>query len=205
MNDDPDRHAHDRMRRAFLAVELSAAVKATVGDWMAALARRIGPSHADGIRWTREANLHVTLHFFGGLSSAQVEAVSTALRPAWPIAAFELRVAGSGTFPPQGAPRVVWAGVRDAEDALARIHAEVERRLRPIGFAQPEEGRPFAPHLTLGRVRRDIPRSLGRDLRAWLADSDFGPAACHIGHLTLFESRLSPRGPTYAPIETFPL
>jgi 2'-5' RNA ligase len=64
------------------------------------------------------------------------------------------------------------------------------------------EGRPFSPHLTLARFRDGGTRSD----RQRLAEVRFEPAGgCTIDHVTLYQSRLSRRGPTYTPLVATPL
>ena len=59
------------------------------------------------------------------------------------------------------------------------------------------EGRPFVPHLTVGRVRE------AGDLRraTRLNESAVPDAAGIVDAITLFQSRLSPRGPTYTVLQ----
>src|SRR5712675_612158 len=58
------------------------------------------------------------------------------------------RAAGGG----RPRPRVIWAGL-DADPALELLQHRVEQEFSPLGF--PPEGRPFRPHLTLGRAARE--------------------------------------------------
>ncbi len=106
--------------------------------------------------------------------------------------AFRLSVAGLGAFPPSGPPRVFWLGLGEGADRLARLHDEVEARLEGLGFER--EDRPFRAHLTLGRVKG----RLGPEARRLLASvppEDVGTLS--VARVTLFESRLSPRGATH--------
>lgn len=82
--------------------------------------------------------------------------------------------------------------------------AQVEAVAQEVGFAP--EGRPFSPHLTLGRVRRGLSRSGLKSLEAWLEetrDHEFGEVA--VGHLALLRSDLRPAGPEYHEMTRFEL
>ncbi len=171
---------------------------------MTTLVARLGSKGARHVKWVEEPNLHLTLHFFGGLTEARIEAVSAALEPDLPIAAFDLRIQGSGVFPSHGAPRVIWAGATAADDAMATLHGQVEQRLAPIGLSQPDDGRRFAPHLTVGRVRPDVPKGWTHDLQRAL-DSGIPPILSRVDRVTLFASRLSPKGSTYHVLAEFGL
>ena len=62
----------------------------------------------------------------------------------------------------------------------------------------PAEERPYQPHLTLARVRE------AAGLRAAALLDGLGSRHCrhdHVDAITLFESRLSPKGPTYVPLQ----
>jgi 2'-5' RNA ligase len=194
--------------RVFLAIDLDGAARDAAAAWSRALSTRLGSAMAREIKWVEPANLHLTLHFFGELRDDQVDAVKRTLGAPFETQAFRLVLAGAGTFPPSGAARVVWLGVRDhgsdsSGDALQTIYRGVQARLETLGL-QEQSARAFAPHLTIGRVRTPA-GPLTRALREALAGTPAPSNAFVIAHLTLYQSRLSPKGPTYHPLERFPL
>ena len=106
-----------------------------------------------------------------------------------------MRFARIGTFPCSGRPRVVWLGVDRGAEGLRVLHAEVARRLADVNFRR--EARAFSPHLTLARVKEG--GTLADTVR--LVRAQLEPAGgCTIDHVTLYQSRPSPRGPTYTPL-----
>jgi 2'-5' RNA ligase len=167
--------------RAFVAVELDAALRESIGELQACLRQRLG-----GIRLVRPEGIHLTLRFLGDTSPAQVETMRpllAAAAAACPPA--EARVAGLGTFPERGSPRVLWLGL-DAPPALFELQRACERAARTAGFEREE--RPFRAHLTLGRWR-------DRGPRPDLPSADLGTT--RLGTLVLFESDLRPDGAVY--------
>lgn len=182
--------------RCFVAVPVAPTVRARLRAVQEEL-RRTG---AD-VSWVAEKNFHLTLKFLGEIDEAAAETLKGLVRP---LAARrprpKLAYAGFGTFPERGAPRIVWAGCAGDTAALADLAAAVERAAQTVGV--PPERRPFAAHLTLGRVRS--PRG-GAALRAALerhARTEFGldrPAAA-----VLYRSTLTPEGPIYEPLAEFP-
>lgn len=190
--------------RLFLALDLDDAAKRAAAAWARDLSARLGASAAREIKWVEAQNLHLTVHFFGELNDARQELVRTALNVT-PFAtrAFDLAFAGAGKFPPSGPARVIWIGVHADHHQTQTIYDEVESRLDPLGLRE-DTTRGFTPHLTLGRVRTPN-ATLGRAIREALDRTPAPVATVRIDHLTLYQSRLSPKGPTYVPVDTFAL
>ena len=136
--------------------------------------------------------MHLTVRFIGATDEERLVALQRALVPAFETPRFTLTVEGTGAFPPKGPPRVVWAGLEDGRDQLLALERELTGRLSTIGI--PPEDRPYSPHLTLARVR-DPAGLRPASLLDGLQTHTFGHSG--IDAITLFESRLSPKGPTY--------
>ncbi|MFP4055272.1 MAG: RNA 2',3'-cyclic phosphodiesterase [Candidatus Brocadiia bacterium] len=175
--------------RAFIAIELDPAIRQRLAEAQEPLRQAGGK-----VKWVGAERMHLTVKFLGEIEEGQVDAVAEAMGAATAAAEpFEIALAGLGSFPPRGAPRVVWAGVRDASGALADLHRRLEGELEALGFER--EKRPFRPHLTLGRVKD---RRAGRALAPLIAQqesTDFGTQV--VDALVLFQSVLSPQGPTH--------
>jgi len=178
--------------RLFIAAELDDPVRREVGRLAERLAREVEPRGGRAVSWVTPRNMHLTLRFLGEVDAASASAVAGCLSRPLAVPAFRLATAGVGAFPPSGPPRVIWLGFSSGVDELAALHGEIEARLAEIGC--PREDRPFRAHLTLGRVKG----AAGPHLRSILSSLP-KPAVveCVVGHVTLFESQLSPRGPTY--------
>lgn len=155
-----------------------------------------------GVKWVRPDQLHFTMKFLGEVPADRVAAARRALGAAVSgVPAFDLVLSGLGAFPPGGPPRVVWAGCAEGREALVALAARVEREMAAEGF--PAETRPFAAHLTLGRVKD--PRE-ARGLRERLVPHAADPfGRIRVGEVVLFRSRLSPAGPSYEPLASLPL
>ena len=183
--------------RAFAAVEVPAGL-------LKALARLQAELGTRGVRarWTRPQNLHLTLKFLGDIPTARVEDVMQALQSAAALhAAFSLTAAGIGAFPDARRPRVIWAGLAGATDALAQLQREIDDRLDAIGF--PREVRGFHGHLTLGRVQAGA--GAGGVAAALSACSSACFGSFEVREVVLFQSDLQPRGAVYAAVGRAPL
>jgi 2'-5' RNA ligase len=182
--------------RLFTAIELGDAVCARAGallETLRARASRNAPSAR--ITWVAPERMHLTLRFIGELDDAKGEAIVAALRAPLPLGPFEVRWDGLGSFPPRGAPRVLWVGVAAGRDSLLQAESAVSARLEQVGI--PPEERPYSPHLTVARVREP-----GGLKAAPLFDGvDGALGQTHVDAITLFRSHLSPKGPTYVALE----
>jgi 2'-5' RNA ligase len=182
--------------RAFVAVQIPDDLLKVLAAMQAELGRR-------GLqaRWTRPENLHLTLKFLGDIPADQVETVATALRA---VAAehvlFELTAEGIGVFPGMRRPRVLWAGLSGASNALVRLQQDLDNQLEAVGFSR--EAREFHGHLTLGRFAEGPGGRVADVLPAYAAQC-FG--SFEVREMVLFQSDLRPRGAVYTALVRAPL
>jgi 2'-5' RNA ligase len=176
--------------RLFIAVPLTGEVRAQAAACVDAL-RAAGADAA----WLKPETLHVTLRFLGATPADRVPALEKALDAAvHGRSPFTLTLDHLGVFGPSRAPKVVWAGVGEGLEPLKSLAGAVEEALAAQGFAREE--RPFAAHLTLGRLRSArnaaaLVEALERaDLR-WTLPVD---------RLILYSSKLGPGGSVHTPL-----
>ncbi len=173
--------------RLFIAVPLPAHARDEAGRLLHELRGLDWP-----VRWVRNDGLHLTLKFFGEVTTDRVEAieelVQRATRGMRPV---EMMLRAGGAFPSRERPRVLRLEV-DAGPDLELLQDRLETGGVDIGF--PPEGRPFRPHITLGRVREGHRLPAGAMDR--LESVDHG-APFLADRVVLYESRLTPEGPTY--------
>src|SRR3982750_3463285 len=133
--------------RIFLAINPPAEVRRRVWEATAPL-RESSPD----VAWIPQDKIHLTLKFIGEVSQEGALALSSAMSDlARTHAAPMIHLASVGAFPTFRRPRVIWMGI-DPEPKLELLHHDVELACDRLGHEL--EGRPFRPHLTLGRVRR---------------------------------------------------
>src|SRR3546814_14957806 len=91
-------------------------------------------------RWQNDEQLHLTLRFIGEVDRPIAEDVVAALGSvhAPPITA---AIAGVGRFEKRGRTDAIWAGVAPG-DALAALHAKVDRVFVRLGLAPRRPARP---------------------------------------------------------------
>jgi RNA 2',3'-cyclic 3'-phosphodiesterase len=100
-------------------------------------------------RWVGRSRQHVTLAFFGEVPQRRVPALTAAIGAAVGAVEVHLRLAGAGTFPEKGDPRVLWVGVDGDVDSLSALASEVGDAGRAAGVDV--DRRAYRPHVTVGR------------------------------------------------------
>ena len=173
--------------RLFAALPVGGEAGAELARWLARFQGRGWP-----VRWVRPEGLHLTLKFLGTVEESRVPAVEQAFVAACvgtPSLSLSLR--DFGTFPAARRPRVIWAGL-EADPALELLAHRLESQFEALGF--PVEGRPFRPHVTLGRIKEG--KWLPGDVAAELQEAH--PAASHLAdRVVLFESQPGAGGARY--------
>ncbi|WP_043934063.1 RNA 2',3'-cyclic phosphodiesterase [Bacillus sp. EB01] len=100
-------------------------------------------------RWVHHEDLHITLAFLGHAPEDKLEEAKALVKESiQDFEAFNMSVAGLGTFGRKDQPRIFWAGVSKS-DELSILRDRVFQACEKAGF--PLETRPFSPHITLAR------------------------------------------------------
>jgi RNA 2',3'-cyclic 3'-phosphodiesterase len=151
--------------------------------------------------WVRETGFHITLKFLGEVDLSQIDPIvasmTAAARRYHP---FSLTLAGVGVFPHESNPRVLWVGIQDEAGLLRQIQRTLAAELAQIGHLP--EDRPFAPHLTLARLKRVSRR--GEFLTVLKASREATFGQLDVDHIELIESQLHPSGARYSIVNAVP-
>jgi len=119
-------------------------------------------------------------------------------------APFTLEVTGAGCFPNIHRPRVVWAGVKDNTQRLHALQRAVENAIAPLGY--PTEIRDFTPHLTLGRLARDVRQTDQKKIGEVVQAANVGSLGkWEVKQVALIKSDLKPSGAEYTVLTHAPL
>ena len=188
--------------RLFIGVGLDEPVRAAAASVIARFEAQLAAAVPDFMaRWIPAPNLHITVWFLGEVADEAAAVLLARMRDPLPVPPFDLVLSGCGAFPPSGAPRVLWIGTQAGTANMVQAYGELGRRLAPIGYAA--EKRRYSPHLTIARVKD--PGGRGREVRRAVAETRADCGIQPVGALTLFRSRLSPRGASYEPLLRVPL
>jgi RNA 2',3'-cyclic 3'-phosphodiesterase len=183
--------------RLFLAIEIEEPVVERVvqlGDELRRRVERLAPNAR--LTWIPRERMHLTVRFIGEVEESRSDEIRAGLAPPLDTPAFTMTLEGAGAFPKHGPPRVLWAGIAHGQAELVALEQEVSARLLRCGL--PAEDRSYRPHLTLARVREA--RGLRTDALFDGLDAMLGTSA--VRAITLFQSRLSPRGPAYLALQS---
>jgi 2'-5' RNA ligase len=141
----------------------------------------------------------VTTKFIGEWPAERLEELVAALRaiPARPEIPVSIRRVGF--FPNPHSPRIFWCGVEaPGLDALA---ADTDNTTSALGI-EPEK-RPYAPHLTLARIKEQLDLQPLRKAVAAMESLEFGSFQAR--SFFLYQSTLKPTGSVYTKLAEFPL
>jgi len=196
--------------RIFLAIDISDKAKKEIAKLYKILKRKHWPA-----KWEEPKKLHLTLAFLGNLKNNSVRQLADRIelikkvikKTCKNISPFEISFKGLGCFPDYDQPRVIWLGLKGDLKSLAKLQKNVCYEVIKIYESvagQPQNrilmglGRPFSPHITLGRIKkarfrekREIGRQL-KKLRIW----DFQSKTL-VDKVVIYESKLSRLGSNY--------
>lgn len=141
-----------------------------------------------GVRWTAAEQMHLTLGFFGDVPQ-DIDAKFRERLGAIHFGAFFLPIAGVGTFPPKGPPKIVWIGIGRGHPHLFQLHKRVTEAALAVGL-EPDL-RPFHPHITLARCRDVSSQTMRKFLQA---NVTLDAGMVHVQSFHLYSSQLTPAG-----------
>ena len=145
------------------------------------------------IKWTKTENIHLTLKFIGDVEQEDYQSIQQVLSTDnYPVSEFPVRISGIGKFGRGQELNILWAGI-EPSSPLESLYREIEDRL--AGIRIPKETRPFKPHITLARNKKNI------DVKPYLRlidqHRDTFISVTAVKSCQRFKSDLSPAGPTY--------
>jgi RNA 2',3'-cyclic 3'-phosphodiesterase len=190
--------------RAFLAVELSQELRATLAALQQELKQRIEPELKRGTRisWVQPASLHLTIKFLGETDEQVIDPLRAAIEQAiGSQVTVDVPLERLGGFPRPQNPRVLWVGPSEnwekGIDAkrIAEIYATIEQACEDLRFLR--ETKPFSPHLTVARIKTGE-RHVGVSLaHSGVLDRPLVLGSLAVESVALMKSELKPSGSVY--------
>ncbi|NND97251.1 MAG: RNA 2',3'-cyclic phosphodiesterase [Pirellulaceae bacterium] len=185
--------------RTFIAIPLAG----NVTGGATKLIRKLRESD-DGIKWVPTDNLHLTLKFLGDVENTEVPEICNALGTICDqYEPFFLNFAGTGGFPDDDKPRILYVGVEDPSGSLVKLVAEIETAMADLGFKP--EPRDYRPHLTLGRTRSRSRTADSEVIARMKEHKDIVLGDMEVDAVELIASFMDKGGPTYQVMDTIEL
>lgn len=157
---------------------------------------------ADGVRWVPPDQMHITLRFFPSANDALVENIKAAAAEcAATKKPFTAALVGVDGFPNLRMPQALFIPIVELHPRMKEFHRHLEIALFDRDIRQ--DSRPFSPHLTIGRVKRQMKGAKLDKLVKPYKETNWG--AWTVNRLDLYRSRLGPEGAQYDLLGDWPL
>ena len=177
--------------RLFIAASFPAAILAHLEERVQRLRPRL-PSAS----WVKAESRHLTFAFLGEQPESLIDLVEKNVNAViGSVPAFEASLRGCGVFPNARQARVGWIGL-DPEKPFVDLASAVRSGVKKSGVAL--DAADFKPHLTLMRIRDRWPPASIELFRKSLAD--YESSVFRVEKLTLFSSKLDPKGAIHTPL-----
>lgn len=185
--------------RTFLAIDLPSTMHVTIAQKEESLRRDL-----TGLNWVNSKNLHITLKFLGDTPETKIDDLKQVVQQAVKgVSPFVITLRGFGAFPDKRSPRTIWTGIDSDQNVLDDLALQVEASVISLGF--PEEDKPFRPHLTLARIKKDHGEVSQAIEKSGVLTDPFIFGRLLVEQVTLFKSDLRPTGSVYTKLWAVPL
>jgi len=187
--------------RTFIAVDFPIEIKEKIIEITAYFQSKLPPAQ---IKWVEPDHMHLTLKFMGETPHDKLVQIKQSIHQVISVfPSFEIEIKALGMYPNNQRPRVIWLGI-NAENHLILLHNQLDQALKGEGIKS--DRRPFSPHLTIGRVRRNADQEsiiqIGKILSQFKIAS---LGSIKIDEILYYQSVLTPQGPIYTILQSTPL
>ena len=151
------------------------------------------------IKWVELYNLHLTLKFFGETEEEIISAINHSFKNiAQKHKPFSIHFNKAGIFGSKYKPRVIWLGIEDNPE-LFDLARDIMSQMDQLGFISDRQN--FVPHLTLGRIKFVVNKSLF--FERFQQFKSFNSDPIKVEEFHLIESKLHSSGPEYDVLHSY--
>ena len=182
------------MKRIFIAFDVDEELRSQLEQRARAFMDRLQELR-EAVRWIPPERYHMTATFLGDTEERDLPRVRDAIEEIDVPKKVEMELGPPLVFPKPRDPRVLVCALREGGNPLEEVSDQLRRSLgkREISFDE----KPFRPHLTVGYLRKR-PRKVQRNIAdLWLREVERLGESGNVTRVGLYESVLSPSGPTY--------
>ncbi len=153
--------------------------------------------HLKDAKWTTRENFHITVFFLGEVVDAHLPEMQSILKGLCarmtPFELYSERI----EFFAHKMPKMIWARLQRSL-AFLEINQECKKFMKPyLDMTLTEEMNEPIPHITVARLRNPV------DPKRF-SFKPFALPPISVSELCLFESLLTPTGPSYTILERYP-
>lgn len=182
--------------RVFIGIKLDERVHEEIEKFLEPFKKISSP-----IRWVKPENVHITLKFIGEVSEEKYAKIEKRLGEAeFDTGPFDLKLTGCGKFGRGNTLNIFWIGISPS-DPLTQIFKKIENTLAKISIEK--ENRPFKPHITVGRNKKNF--NFQSFFQLIEENNDRLISEFNVDHFQVFKSQLRPEGPIYTILKEIPL
>ena len=181
-------------KRVFIGIPIGRKIKSILPIVKSAV--NCNPNY---IKWIPPENIHLTLSFLGNIRVKDIHHFIESLEKNITSNYFQLTITGTGVFPSSKSPKVLWLGISKGIDELTLLQIQVEKSVRE--FKDNYENNTFIPHISIARIKKG-PRKI--DVLPFL-NSVYSKIELDVNSISMYESKLFPKGTQYTVLDTFPL
>ncbi|MFL3050450.1 MAG: RNA 2',3'-cyclic phosphodiesterase [Candidatus Neomarinimicrobiota bacterium] len=183
----------DKLIKTFISSDTGVEVKKLINDIKAKILLK-----SNAIKWVNRENIHLTLRFIGPTVIDEISKLNSMLENVSKnFKDFSLEINGTGCFPKEERPRIIWLGIKGEVAKLNDLVLSINKNLEEMGY--PNDDRNFVPHITLGRIK--YPQKNIPDLKSFLNYS-FKPIEIKVKKFSLFQTETFSSGSIYSLIGT---
>lgn len=154
------------------------------------------------LKWSPPENLHITTKFIGQWPADKLPELQQTLAAVEPRGPVEITLSRFGFYPNPHRPQVFFAGVQGGPE-LADLARRIDEALSAIGCER--EQRPWSPHVTLARIRKENIRALREHIAHMVSMNKFDFGSFEAVEFHLYSSETSSGGSVYSKLSSYPL
>ncbi|MFH1561470.1 MAG: RNA 2',3'-cyclic phosphodiesterase [Patescibacteria group bacterium] len=183
-------------KRLFIAVSLPNSIKKLLSEIQTSCQEGTDPKM---VKWVDKKDFHQTMVFLGNVTSEKTSEVKQILKSFTGRKAVDLRLGKMGFFPDRFRPRVVLINLAGDIEELTSYYHQLRMGLQRAGLVFDTR---FSPHIAIGRIRLNrkilsFSKKKIVEIQSVLGERE---ASFKADNFTLFESKLTPKGPIHTPL-----
>jgi RNA 2',3'-cyclic 3'-phosphodiesterase len=187
--------------RSFIAIDPPPGIRQDIARVTSCLQKNLA---SQPVRWVHPDNIHLTLRFLGEITQIQLDYLVPGIQPLLKkLPHLNITVTDIGAFPNKHKARVLWMGIKTSPE-LSSILNEMDVMINNIGI--PRDERSFSPHLTIGRVNRNVSSADYSKIESILTSTCVGNLGnFQVQSVNIYKSDLTPNGSVYTCLYSIPV